>query len=164
MRPNVFPLEISLQPGRVITTLIILTFVLVGLYTYCGRMNVLLGLLSASVFLGFITALKQTFDQGPCIVINDEGIHDKRLQMGIICWSDIERVRMHGVGGAYFISLDLSKREQYLSRQPLYLRLSNQIWRVYNVSPVNIRVAFMDIQPDELFELIMSEVERKRSN
>ncbi|SRR6185369_13438782 len=164
MRPNAFPLEISLQPRRVITTLVILAFVLVGLYMYLGRMTILLWLLSASVFLGFVLALKQTFDPGPCIVINEQGIHDKRLQMGTICWSDIERVRMHGVGGAYFISLELSNREQYLCQQPPYLRLSNQLWRVYNVSPVNIRVAYMDVQPDELFELIMSEVERKRSN
>lgn len=124
----------------------------------------MLWILSASVVLGFVLALKQAVDRGPCIVINEEGIHDKRLRMGTISWADIERVRMHGVGGAYFISLDLSKREQYLSRQPAYLRISNQIWRVYNVSPVNIKVAYMDVQPDELFELIMSEVERERSN
>lgn len=73
-------------------------------------MTVLLWVFSASVVLGFVVALKQIFDLKPCIVINEEGIHDKRLQMGTICWSDIKRVRMHGVGGAYFISLDLSER------------------------------------------------------
>lgn len=118
--------------------------------------------LSVGVVIAFVLALKQTFDRGPCIVINEEGINDKRLRMGTIRWCDIERVRMHGVGAAYFISLELLNSKQYLARQPAYVRISNQIWRLYNVSPINIKVAYMDIAPDELFELIMSEVELNR--
>ena len=158
-----FPLEIKSQPGRILTTLVILALLLVALYIYFGRMTFLLWLLSAGVVIGLFQALKQLFDRGPVIIINDEGIDDKRLRMGTIRWSDIERVRMHGVGGAYFISLELLNSEKYLSRQPAYIRISNQIWRVYNVAPVNIKVAFMNVLPEELFELIMSEVESSRS-
>jgi hypothetical protein len=126
-------------------------------------MTFLLWVLSAGILIASILALKQTFDRGPCVIINEEGIHDKRLRIGTIRWSDIERVRMHGVGGAYFISLELLNSEQYLSRQPAYIRMSNQVWRLYNVAPVNIKVAYMDVLPDELFEVIMSEVEMSRS-
>jgi hypothetical protein len=163
MRLYTFPLEIKTQPGRIITTLLILAFLLVALYFYFGRMTFLLWVLSAGVVIAFVMALRQTLDRGPCIIINEEGIFDKRLRMGTIRWSDIERVRMHGVGGAYFISLELLNSEQYLSRQPAYMRISNQVWRLYNVAPVNIKVAYMDVLPDELFELIMSEVEMCRS-
>lgn len=163
MRTYAFPLEIKTQPGRIITTLLILAFLLVALYFYFGRMTFLLWVLSAGVVIAFVMALRQTLDRGPTIVINEEGIYDKRLRVGTIRWSDIERVRMHGVGGAYFISLELLNSEQYLSRQPAYVRISNQVWRLYDVSPVNIKVAYMDITPDELFELIMSEVELSRS-
>ena len=163
MRPYTLPIEIRTQPGRIIITLVILAFLLVGLYLYFGRMTFLLWVLSAGVVIALILALKQMLDRGPCIIISEEGINDKRLHMGTIRWSDIERVRMHGVSGAYFISLDLLNSEQYLARQPAYMRISNQVWRVYNVAPVNIKVAYMDVQPDELFELIMSEVEMSRS-
>lgn len=162
MRTFAFPLEIKTQPGRIITTLLILAFLLVALYFYFGRMTFLLWVLSAGVVIGLVMALRQLLDRGPCIIINEEGIHDKRLRMGTIRWSDIEGVRMHGVGAAYFISLELLNSEQYLSRQPAYLRISNQIWRFYNVAPVNIKVAYMDVLPDELFEFIMSEVELSR--
>ena len=156
-------LLVYVQPRRIITTLVILAFILVALYVYYGRMTILLALLTAAVVIAFVTAIRQLFDRGPCIIISDEGINDKRLRMGLIRWSDIEQVRMHGVSGAYFISLELSNREQYLARQPAYLRIPNQVWRFYNVSPIHIRVAYMDVAPGELFELIMSEVELNRS-
>jgi hypothetical protein len=162
MATYTFPLEIRSQPGRILTTLVILALLLVAGYIYFGRMIFLLWLLSAGVVIGLFLALKQLFDRGPVIIINDEGIDDKRLRMGTIRWSDIQRVRMHGVGGAYFISLELLNSERYLSRQPAHIRISNQIWRFYNVAPVNIKVAFMNVMPEELFELIMSEVESSR--
>ena len=89
IRPYTFPLEINTQPGRIITTLVTLGFLLVALYMYFGGMTFLLWVLSVGVLIGFILALKQMFDRGPCITINEEGIHDKRLRMGTIRWSDI---------------------------------------------------------------------------
>lgn len=151
------------QPGRIITTLVILAGLLVALYYYLGRMTFLLWVLTAGVVIGLVQALRKTFDRGPCIIINEEGINDKRLGMGVIRWSDIEKVRMHGVSGAYFISVDLLNSEQYLSRLPAYTRLGNKLWRLYNVSPIHIKVAYMDVAADELFEMIMSEVELSRS-
>ena len=150
------------QPRRIITTLVILALILVGLYVYYG-MTFVIALLTVGVVIGLVMAVKQSFDRGPCIVINDEGINDKRLRMGVIRWADIEKVRMEGLGGAHFISLELSNREQYLARQSAYTRISSQVWRLYNISPINIKVAYMDIGPHELFELIMSEVELNRS-
>jgi uncharacterized membrane protein len=151
------------QPKRIIRTLIGLALLVVGLYFFIGRMTFVLFVLSAGIVIGLVQAVKQTFDRGPCVVVTDEGINDKRLGMGLIRWSDVEQVRMQGVGAAYFISLELSNKEQYLSRLSTYARISNQIWRLYNVSPIHIKVAYMDVAPDELFEMIMSEVELNRS-
>jgi hypothetical protein len=151
------------QPRRVIATLVVLAVLIAALYIYFGRMTFLLWVLLAGVVIGFVQAVRQTFDRGPCIIINEEGINDKRLGMGIIRWSDIERVSMQGLGGAYFISLELMNSERYVSRQPMYTRISNQVWRLYNISPIHVKVAYMDVAPDELFELIVSEVERNRA-
>lgn len=57
------------QPKRIVTTLIVLTFVLVVLYFYIGRMNFLLCVLSAGVVIGFVQALRQTFDRGPLRIL-----------------------------------------------------------------------------------------------
>lgn len=119
--------------------------------------------MSAGVVIALVMALKQLSQRGPVIIINEVGIDDKRLGLGVIRWTDIEGVRMHGVAGAYFISLDVSNAQQYLAKQPAHIRLSNQLWRMYDVSPIHIKVAYMDVAPDELFEMIMSEVELSRS-
>ena len=151
------------QPRSIITTLVVLVVLLVFLYFYIGRMTFLLWVLAVTILIAFVQAVRQLSDRGPCVVITDEGINDKRLGMGLIRWSDVEQVRMQGVSGAYFISLELSNREQYLSRLSAFTRISNQVWRLYNVSPIHIKVAYMDVSPDEMFEMIMSEVELNRS-
>lgn len=151
------------QPRRIITTLILLVALLVFLYVYIGRMTFVMWVLSAAVVIAFVQAVRQLSDRGPCVVITDEGINDRRLGMGLIRWSDVEQVRMHGVGGAYFISLELSNRDRYLSRLSAFTRVSNHVWRLYNVSPIHIKVAYMDVSPEEMFEMIMSEVELTRS-
>ena len=92
------------QPRRIITTLVLLVLLLVFLYFYTGRMTFVLWLLSVGVVIAFVQAVRQLSDRGPCVVITDQGINDKRLRMGMIRWSDVEKVRMQGVGGAYFIS------------------------------------------------------------
>lgn len=151
------------QPRQIITTLVLLVVVLVALYFYFGRMTFLLWVLSGAIVIAFVQAVRQLSDRGPCVVITDQGINDKRLGMGLIRWSDVAGVRMQGIGGAYFISLELSNSERYLSRLSAFTRVSNQIWRLYNVSPIHIKVAYMDVSPDEMFEMIMSEVELNRS-
>jgi hypothetical protein len=59
MRPYALPVEIRMQPGRIITTLVILAFLLVALYIYCCRMTFVLWVLSAGVLIGFVLALKR---------------------------------------------------------------------------------------------------------
>ena len=150
------------QPGKILKTVGLLSVVLVFLYFFLGRMTFVLWLLTLAVVIAFVQALRKISDRRPCIVINEEGINDKRLGLGVIRWSDIESVRMHGVGGAHFISLELFDAETYRRRQPVYLRFANQAWRFYNVSPFHIKVAYMDVAPGELFEIIMQEVESHR--
>ena len=152
------------QPKRKMTTLVILAVAVVALYFYFGRMHFLLWILTGAIIIAFVQMLLEWFDRGPCIIINEEGINDKRLALGLIRWSDIERVRMQGLGGAYFISLELFDSESYLSRQPAYTRISNKVWRLYNISPIHIKVAYIDVAPYDLFEMIVSEVESNRSN
>jgi hypothetical protein len=151
------------QPGRIITTLIILVALLIALYIYLGEMTFMLWVLAAAVVIAFVQALRKRLHRGPCVIINEEGINDKRLRLGVIRWSDIKRVRMQGLGGAYFISLELFDSKQYLSRQPASVRIANKLWRLYNMSPIHIKVAYMDVAPEELFEIIMSEIELNRS-
>lgn len=150
------------QPKNILKTLGLLSLAIVFLYFFLGHMTFVLWLLTAAVAIAFVQALRKISDRGPCVVINEEGINDKRLGLGVIRWSDIESVRMHGVGAAYFISLELFDKETYLRRQPGYIRLTNQAWRFYNVSPINIKVAYMDVAPDDLFEIILRGVESHR--
>lgn len=151
------------QPGRTITALLIAGVFLFGFYIHVGETTFLLWVVLGGIVIGLVQAIRQLFDRGPCIIVNEEGVNDKRLGMGVIRWSDIQRVRMQNFSGAHFISLDLSNSEQYRSKQPAYTRIANQIWRLFHISPINIKAGYMDVTPEELYEVILSEVELSRS-
>lgn len=151
------------EPRKVISTLVIASLLLLALYFYYGRMTFVLWVLSAAAVVGFVQTVRQLSQRGPVIIINEQGINDKRLGVGVVHWSDIEGARMHGVAGAYFISLKVANSEKYLARQPIYIRISNPLWRMFDVSPIHIKVAYMDVSAEELFEMILDEVEESRS-
>ena len=151
------------EPRKVISTLVIASLLLVAVYFYYGRMTFVLWVLSAAAVVGLVQAVRQLSQRGPVIIINEQGINDKRLRVGVVRWADIEGARMHGVAGAYFISLKVANSKQYLARQPIYIRISNPLWRMFDVSPIHIKVAYMDVSAEELFEMIMDEVEESRS-
>ena len=151
------------EPRKVISTLVIASLLLVALFFYYGRMMFVLWVLSAATVVDFVHAVRQLSQRGPVIIINEQGINDKRLGVGVVRWSDIEGARMHGVAGAYFISLKIANSKQYFARQPIYIRISNPLWRMFDVSPIHIKVAYMDVSPEELFKMIMDEVEKNRS-
>jgi hypothetical protein len=58
------------EPKKVISTLVIVSLLLVGLYFYFGRMTFYLWVLSIAVVIGFVQAVRQLYQRGPVIIIN----------------------------------------------------------------------------------------------
>jgi hypothetical protein len=75
-------LEVRTQPKQIIYTLILIIVGLVTLYLYIGRVTLFMWVMLAAVPIVFIQAIRQIFDLSPCLVINEEGVYDKRLRMG----------------------------------------------------------------------------------
>jgi hypothetical protein len=72
--------------------------------------------------LGFIALPAMFFQTGPQVVINDEGIEDRRLKVGVIRWEDIRSLSIGSVNSAKFLSVELSDPEWYSSRLPRWRR------------------------------------------
>ncbi len=62
------------------------------------------------------TFVPRFFDARPCIVINDEGVFDRTLGIGVIPWGDINDAYSKSVFGKEFICLDLRNTVHWLMK------------------------------------------------
>ena len=70
------------------------------------------------IFFGFglIVFLKQIMNTKPRIILDDEGIEDKSLDIGKILWDDIEAAYPNNIVSNKFISLKIKDVEKYLQK------------------------------------------------
>jgi hypothetical protein len=104
-----------------------LTCVLVGVSWFCTTLPDLVarvaGWIGVGFFgLGFIAIPVMWFRTGPQIVINDEGIEDRRLKIGMIPWEDIRSLSLGSVNSTTFLCIEVIDPEKYLSRLPRWKR------------------------------------------
>ncbi len=72
--------------------------------------------------LGFIALPVMFFRTGPQVIINEDGIEDRRLKAGVIRWDDIAELFIASIGGSAFLCIVVADPEHYLSRLPAWKR------------------------------------------
>lgn len=100
-----------------------LTSALVGMFYFLATQpdlfSQVVGWIGIGFFgLGLVALPVMFFRSGPQVVINDEGIEDRRMKIGVIRWEDIRLLSLGSVKSAKFLCVDLSDPETYLSRLP----------------------------------------------
>lgn len=66
--------------------------------------------------LGLIMLPVQCLKWGPFVIINETGIEDRRLRIGIFLWEDIIHVSSYAVEGGGMLYITVKNPEKYLSR------------------------------------------------
>lgn len=104
-----------------------LTCVMVSLSYFCttlpGLTPPVVGWIGVGFFgLGFIAFTVMFFRAGPQVVINDEGIEDRRHRIGIIRWEDIRSLSIGSVNSAKFLCVEVTDPGRYVSRLPRWGR------------------------------------------
>ena len=122
------------------------------LYFYLGYLPMILWVLLIVVGMVLVFTLIRGQSNEPVIIINDEGVFDKRLKVGTIEWSDIRRIRSYNLSGAEYISLELHNMNRYESRRPLWFRLVSQVQRAFGMSSIAISTNGLDIDRATLWQ------------
>ncbi|MCI0595271.1 MAG: hypothetical protein L0Z48_01870 [candidate division Zixibacteria bacterium] len=107
--------------------LLALTCAMVSVSYFCttlpGLIPRVFGWIGVGFFgLGFIALPVMFFRTGPQVVINDQGIEDRRQKIGVIRWEDIRSLSIGSVNSAKFLCIEVADPERYLSRMPRWWR------------------------------------------
>jgi hypothetical protein len=114
--------------------------------------------LGGLTFFGFgaIVGIVQGARRGPRLTLDEQGVHDRTLGVGVIAWSDIVSAQPYGVAKQPFIGLELRDPAKYLARASTFKRLLARLNGGGGMPALSVNLAGLDADPMEVAELIMS--------
>jgi hypothetical protein len=139
------PIEIRLAPLNQWRPLLILIVAPVVLYLYLGYLPFIFWILVPIAFISFLYKLIRGQSKVPIIILDEQGVFDRRLKVGVIEWDDIRRIRSYSLSGAEYISLELHNAKKYESRRPLWLGAISQVQRLFGMTSIAISTNGLDV-------------------
>jgi len=119
---------------------------------------------SSIVFFGACAAVfvAQLLDARPRIVVNDAGVFDRTLRVGVIPWRDILGADVREIANNRFFALRLRDPHSLLARLGAVHRRLAETNTALGFEPLNLNLTAVDADPYALAELIAKEAERRR--
>jgi len=99
--------------------------------------------------------LRQLFDKRPRIIIDTEGIEDRKLKgVGKILWQDIENAYIKRMRGIAFICLELHDPEKYITSKGTLQKGLQKADGLLGITPLIVTTSYADKSEQEILELI----------
>jgi hypothetical protein len=122
--------------------------------------------LSVNVLLfGIVSALslKQAFSKKPHMLLNEEGIFDYNLKMGVLPWSEITGAHIRQMLNQKNVQLELRDPEKCRKSQPWPLRLLSAYSLAMGTSPFVLYTSYTNISADIVVNYIFQQVQSHSS-
>lgn len=143
-----------------------LIFVIGGIWMalYADETSARIVGIASILFFGFgvLVISKQVLDRRVRIIINDEGIFDRTLDVGVIEWRDIEEVYLQSVSGSVFIPLVLEDSNKYLRRTSKTKAKIAAYNEYFGFETVNLNLSGVKTNGEDILEIIEEEIEKRQ--
>jgi|GEM_PF-836281 len=106
---------------------------------------------------GVLVFAWQLLDTRPRLVINEQGINDRTLGIGILPWSEIAGAYVHSINNIDFICLILRNPEEYRSRLSPIKRFMSPANRALGCTDFIINLAGISVPTQAIFELVLKQ-------
>ncbi len=140
-----------------------LGFVVLGVFLTLHEHQIVGGM--TIMFFGACTLMgvRQLFDNRPRLVIDDSGVWDRTLEVGVIEWPDIRGAFIKTMSGHAFVCLELRDPVKYTSRLSPIVRRTVSLNQSLGFTDLSLNVAGTDLSADRVLEIILQELARRRS-
>jgi len=144
-----------------------LCFVMIGVLVLLKRGNVgmagVVGWLNILLFgAGSLFYARKFFDSSPRLVIDDQGILDQTLGVGVIPWSEIAGAYLTTIGANPFICLELRNLEYWLGRLSPTQRALTSANKKLGAMEFNLNLIGVDADPAQVLTVILKTLAEKR--
>ena len=113
------------------------------------------GLVGLAFFgTGAIVGIVQATRRGPRLTLDEQGVHDRTLGVGVIAWSDITGAGLYWVAKQPFVSLHLREPAKYVARASRFKRLLLRLNAGAGSAPMSLNLAGLDADPSHVLDLI----------
>ena len=139
-----------------------LGFVAVGVFIL--HENPIVGWITM-VFFGAcaLMGVRQLFDSRLRLVIDDSGVWDRTLEVGVIEWPDIRGAFIKTMSGHAFVCLELQDPVKYTSRLSPIVRRTVSLIQSLGFTDLSLNVAGTGLNAERVLEIILQELARRRS-
>src|SRR5690242_1061485 len=93
-----------LSPWRLLLVFIVAP---VALSFFMGYLPTILLIVFLIALISLMIKLIRRQSKKPVIILDEHGVFDRRLKVGVIEWGDIRRMKSYSLSGAEYISLEL---------------------------------------------------------
>lgn len=134
-------------------------FTTIGVLVVRTRNGMLIGWADI-IFFGCATLLcaRNLLDTRPRIVLDDNGVLDRTLKVGVIAWSDITDAYARSMHGQNFICLNLRDPEKYTSRLSPAMRRMVSLNAKLGFTDLSLNFAGTNANVSQLEALIQSRI------
>ena len=133
-----------------------LAFVGTGTLIIATGKNALVGWASVLFFgAGGLVFVWQLVDARPRLIINNQGIMDRTLGVGVIPWKEIRDAYKRSINGNDFICLELYNPEPYWQKLSAVKRAMSSANRTLRFTDFSLNLSLAAVNADEVLELIL---------
>ncbi len=159
--PGTAPFVVHAARGRLVGMLLIAgAFATIGVFMLFDRAKpstVWVGALNVLVFgSGVLIFARQVLDRRPRVVIDDAGVFDRTLGVGVIAWDQIDDARMASAGEHVFVCLVLKDATRYTRTQSPLRRWMTHGNRALGFTALSINLIGTSAEPADVMQLIIS--------
>ena len=116
------------------------------------------------VFFGAcaLIALREARRRGPRLTVDDAGVLDRSLSIGVISWADIRGIALHRLGGSAFIALEVADAEKYASRLSALRRGAARTNAALGLPSLALNVTGLEEAPERVADVLIREWARRQ--
>lgn len=107
---------------------------------------------------GTLATAGHLMDRRPRMILNDEGIVDRTLGMGLIPWSAIQGAYLNSMQKNVFICLEVADYKVYLRRIHVVKRAFARVNRLFGFTPICLNLTGVAADPQEVLDLILKRI------
>jgi hypothetical protein len=110
--------------------------------------------------VGAVVGIREGTRRGPRLTLDERGLHDRSLGVGVIEWSDITRASPYWMAKKPFVALELRDPAKYVARASRFKQLLARQAVANGLPPFSVNLVGVNADATKVAELIMS---RRRS-